>query len=85
MLSLKTTITTGLVLYGILLVISGILMFTYLILGGRAKDIKKKSDAKRSMLISLATFLVMLFVPLVVMLVLPPNLKENLQSIMASP
>jgi uncharacterized membrane-anchored protein len=85
MLSLKTTITTGLVLYGILLVISGILMFTYLIIGGQAKDIKKKSDAKRSMLISLATFLTMIFVPLVVMLVLPPNLKENLQSIMASP
>ena len=85
MLSLKTTIITGLVLYCILAGISGILMITYLIKGGQGKDIKKKSDAKRSMLISLATFLTMIFVPLVVMLVLPTNLKENLQSIMASP
>ena len=85
MLSLKTTITTGLVLYGILLVISGILMFTYLIKGGQGKDIKKRNDAKRSMQISLATFLVMIFVPLVVILVLPKNIKENIQSIMAIP
>ena len=79
MLSLKTTITTGLVLYGILLVISGILMFTYLILGGKGKDFKKRDAAKRSMNISLATFLVMIFVPLIVMLVLPTNLKEKLK------
>jgi len=85
MLSLKTTITTVMVLYGILLVISGILMFTYLIKGGQGKDLKKRNDAQRSMQISLATFLVMIFVPLVVMLVLPKNLKENIQSIMASP
>jgi hypothetical protein len=85
MLSLKTTIITGLVLYCILAAISGILIITYLIKGGQGKDIKKKSDAKRSMLISLATFLTMIFVPLVVMLVLPTNIKENIQSIMASP
>jgi len=85
MLSLKTTIITGLVLYCILAGISGILIITYLILGGQAKDFKKKDDHKKSLNISLVTFLVMIFAPLVVMLVVPKNVKENIQSIMASP
>ena len=85
MLSLKTTIITGLVLYCILAGISGILTITYLILGGKGKDLKKKDAAKRSMMISLATFTLMISVPLVVMLVLPKNIQENIQSILASP
>lgn len=84
MSNLKTTIIIGLVMYCILAGISGVLTITYLILGGKGKDFKKKNAAKRSMLISLATFLGMIFFPLIIAAVLPTNIKENIKSIMAS-